>query len=216
MKVDKLALKTKLRSHLFYGWLFTHPTAIVDDNVIIGNETKVWCFSHILKFTEIGNHCNIGQNVVIGPFVSIGDLCKIQNNVSLYKGVTLEDGVFVGPSVVFTNILNPRSFINKMNEVKKTIIRSGATIGANATIVCGNTIGEYALVGAGSVVTRDVPPHALVIGNPARIVGYVCECGERLEFFDSKEDMIGHCYSTRPNVKECIGKCPKCKKRFNL
>jgi len=182
--------------------VFIHPTAIVDDNVIIGNETKIWCFSHILNFSEIGNKCNIGQNVVIGPYVSIGSLCKIQNNVSIYTGVKLEDGVFIGPSVVFTNVLNPRSFINRMNETKPTLVKKGASIGANATIVCGNTIGEYALVGAGS--------------DPARIVGYVCECGEKLEFFYSYKDVIAHCYSTKPNVEECIGRCPKCKKQFNF
>jgi len=182
--------------------VFVHPTAIIDDNVIIGNGTKVWCFSHILKYSEIGNHCNIGQNVVIGPHVSIGNLCKIQNNVSIYEGVELEDGVFIGPSVVFTNIINPRAFINKMDEIKKTKILQGATVGANATIICGNTIGRYALIGAGSVVTKDVPDHALVVGNSARIVGYVCECGEKLELVGSNQKIIGY--------------CSKCKKQFKL
>lgn len=196
--------------------IFIHPTAIIDDNVLIGDGTKVWCFSHILQFCEIGSQCNIGQNVVIGPSVSIGDLCKIQNNVSLYKGVRLEDGVFIGPSVVFTNVLRPRAFINRMSEFKQTLIQRGASIGANATIVCGNDIGKYALIGAGTVVTKPVPDHALVIGNPGRIVGYVCECGERLEMFDSQEAVIGHCYSTSPNTSDCIGVCPKCKKQFKF
>jgi len=196
--------------------VFIHPTAIVDDNVMIGSGTKIWCYSHILGFTEIGNQCTIGQNASIGPFVSVGHLCKIQNNVSVYKGVTLGDGVFIGPSVVFTNVLRPRSFINRMDEIKQTVVRKGASIGANATIVCGNIIGRYSMIGAGSVVTKSVPDYALIVGNPGRIVGYVCECGERLDMFDSQEAVIGHCYSTSPNTKDCIGVCPKCKKQFKF
>ena len=160
--------------------VFIHPTAEVDDNVSIGAATKVWHFSHVLSGSVIGERCNIGQNVVIGPGVNIGNNCKIQNNVSVYKGVTLEDGVFCGPSMVFTNVFNPRAEIKKMDQVKPTLVRRGATIGANATIVCGTTIGRYAFVGAGAVVTKDAPDYALMVGNPARRSGWVCECGEKL------------------------------------
>ena len=160
---------------------FVHPRAVVDDNVMIGKGTKIWHFSHILSESHIGEKCNIGQNVVIGPDVTIGNQCKIQNNVSVYKGVTLEDGVFCGPSMVFTNIFNPRAEISKMDQVRPTIVKKGATIGANATIVCGHTIGQYAFVGAGAVVTRDVPDHALMVGNPAKQMGWACICGERLK-----------------------------------
>jgi UDP-2-acetamido-3-amino-2,3-dideoxy-glucuronate N-acetyltransferase len=157
-----------------------HETAILDENVNIGAHTKIWHFSHILAGCRIDRHCNIGQNVVIGPEVTIGRNCKIQNNVSIYKGVTLEDDVFCGPSMVFTNVYNPRSEIAKMDELRPTLVKKGATIGANATIVCGNSIGRYAFVGAGAVITKDIPDHALVVGNPARQIGWVCKCGERL------------------------------------
>jgi UDP-2-acetamido-3-amino-2,3-dideoxy-glucuronate N-acetyltransferase len=160
---------------------FAHPTAIVDDKVEIGEKTKIWHFSHILSGSKIGDNCNIGQNVVIGPDAIIGNKCKIQNNVSVYKGVTLEDGVFCGPSMVFTNIYNPRAEIGKMDQVRPTLIKKGATLGANCTIVCGHTIGQYAFIGAGAVVTKDVPDHALMVGNPARQIGYMCICGERLD-----------------------------------
>jgi len=160
--------------------IFIHPTAVVDAGVAIGKGTKIWHFSHILSGSTVGEGCNIGQNVVIGPDVAVGARCKIQNNVSVYKGVTLEEGVFCGPAMVFTNIYNPRAEIPKMDQVRPTIVRRGATLGANCTIVCGVTIGRYAFVGAGAVVTRDVPDHALVVGNPARRIGYMCECGERL------------------------------------
>ncbi|MFA6412078.1 MAG: Gfo/Idh/MocA family oxidoreductase [Syntrophales bacterium] len=159
---------------------FVHETAIIDDGVRIGKGVKIWHFSHVLSGTTIGEHCNIGQNVVIGPDVDVGDLCKIQNNVSVYKGVTLEDGVFCGPSMVFTNIYNPRAEISKMDQVRPTLVKKGATLGANCTIVCGHTIGKYAFVGAGAVITKDVPNHALMIGNPAKICGWMCECGEKL------------------------------------
>ena len=160
---------------------FVHPSAIIDDNVTIGKGTKIWHFSHILSGSKIGENCNIGQNVVIGPDVTIGNKCKIQNNVSVYRGVTLEDGVFCGPSMVFTNIYNPRAEIGKMDQVRSTLVKKGATLGANCTIVCGHTIGRYAFVGAGAVVTKDVPDHALMVGNPARQLGWMCECGERLD-----------------------------------
>jgi UDP-2-acetamido-3-amino-2,3-dideoxy-glucuronate N-acetyltransferase len=158
-----------------------HESAVIDEEVSIGEGTKVWHFSHILSGSAIGRNCNIGQNVVIGPDVTIGDGCKIQNNVSVYKGVTLEDGVFCGPSMVFTNVFNPRAHIRRMDELRPTLVRKGATIGANATIVCGVTIGRYAFVGAGAVVTRNVLDHALMAGNPARRIGWVCACGEKLD-----------------------------------
>ncbi len=160
---------------------FAHPTAIVDDHVSIGVGTKIWHFSHILSGSVIGERCTIGQNVVIGPDVHIGSGCKIQNNVSVYKGVILEDDVFCGPSMVFTNVYNPRAHIRRMDELRSTVVRKGATFGANCTIVCGHTIGRYALVGAGAVVVKDVPDHALMVGNPARQIGWICECGTRLE-----------------------------------
>ena len=159
---------------------FIHESSVVDDNCQIGEGTKIWHFSHVLGNTQIGRNCNIGQNVSIGPDVVIGKGCKIQNNVSVYKGVTLEDGVFCGPSMVFTNIINPRAEIRKMDQVRATLVKQGVTIGANATIICGYTLGRYAFVGAGSVVTRSVKNHALVAGNPARQVGWACHCGERL------------------------------------
>lgn len=160
---------------------FAHETAIIDGNVTIGSGTKVWHFYHILSGSKIGNNCNIGQNVVIGPDAIIGNKCKIQNNVSVYKGVTLEDGVFCGPSMVFTNIYNPRAEIGKMDQVRPTLVKRGATLGANCTIVCGHTIGRNAFIGAGTVVTKDVPDHALMVGNPARQIGWMCVCGEKLD-----------------------------------
>ena len=159
---------------------FMHESAYIDDSVEIGAGTKIWHFSHILSGSRIGENCTIGQNVVIGPDVTIGKNCKIQNNVSVYKGVTLEDGVFCGPSMVFTNIYNPRAEIRKMDQVRPTLVQKGATIGANATIICGITIGRYAFIGAGAVVTDNVSDHALIVGNPGKHIGWVCECGERL------------------------------------
>ena len=163
---------------------FAHESAFLDEDVEIGEGTKIWHVSHILKNSRIGKKCNIGQNVVIGPNVSIGDHVKIQNNVSVYEGVMLEDGVFCGPSMVFTNIINPRSEVPRMHELKHTLVRRGASLGANCTIVCGITIGQYAFVGAGAVVTKDVPDYSLVVGTPARVVGWVCSCGEKLKFAD--------------------------------
>ena len=160
---------------------FVHESAVVDENVSIGEGTKVWHFSHVLSGSVVGRDCNIGQNVVIGPDVTVGKGCKIQNNVSVYKGVTLEDEVFCGPSMVFTNVFNPRAHIKRMDELRPTLVRQGSTLGANCTIVCGVTIGRYALVGAGAVVTKNVLDHALMAGNPARRIGWVCACGEKLE-----------------------------------
>ncbi len=160
---------------------FAHETAIIDPSVSIGAGTNIWHFSHVLTHSVIGEKCNIGQNVVIGPDVTIGNGCKIQNNVSVYKGITLEDGVFCGPSMVFTNIYNPRAEIRKMDQIRETVVRHGATIGANATIVCGVTLGRYCFIGAGAVVLYDVPDHGLVVGNPARRIGWACQCGERLK-----------------------------------
>jgi UDP-2-acetamido-3-amino-2,3-dideoxy-glucuronate N-acetyltransferase len=161
---------------------FVHESAYIDDGVEIGEGTKIWHFSHILKGSKIGKNCIIGQNVVIGPDVTIGNRCKIQNNVSVYKGVTLEDEVFCGPSCVFTNVYNPRAFIERKHEFKNTLVKRGATIGANATIVCGVTIGRYAMIGAGAVVKSDVPDYAIVVGVPARQVGWTCKCGTTLNF----------------------------------
>ena len=159
---------------------FAHETSVIDEDCEIGKGTKIWHFSHIMPGSKVGERCNIGQNVAIGPDVTIGNGCKIQNNVSVYKGVTLEDGVFCGPSMVFTNVYNPRAEISKMDAVMPILVKRGATIGANATIICGHTIGRYAFIGAGAVVTKDVLDHALVLGNPAKQVGWVCECGEHL------------------------------------
>jgi UDP-2-acetamido-3-amino-2,3-dideoxy-glucuronate N-acetyltransferase len=160
---------------------FVHESSYIDDQVQIGEGTKVWHFCHVLKGSKIGQNCIIGQNCMIGPNVAIGNRCKLQNNVSLYPGVTLEDEVFCGPSCVFTNVYNPRAFIERKHEFRQTMVKRGATIGANATIVCGATIGKYALVGAGAVVKKDVPDHAVVAGVPARQVGWACKCGTTLE-----------------------------------
>jgi UDP-2-acetamido-3-amino-2,3-dideoxy-glucuronate N-acetyltransferase len=159
---------------------FVHESSYVDDGVTIGAGTRIWHFCHVLSGVAIGERCSFGQNVVIGPRVTIGNGVKVQNNVSIYEGVTLEDDVFCGPSMVFTNVVNPRSAIVRKDEYRPTLVRRGASIGANATIVCGATIGRYAFVGAGAVVTRDVPDFALVVGNPARRTGWMCRCGVKL------------------------------------
>lgn len=161
---------------------FAHETAIIDGDCIIGDGTKIWHFSHIMSNCTIGERCNIGQNVVVSPDVVLGSNVKIQNNVSIYTGVICEDDVFLGPSMVFTNVINPRSAVNRKNEYAKTVVKKGASIGANATIVCGHDIGRYAFVGAGAVVTKNVPDFALVVGNPARQMGWVSEYGHRLTF----------------------------------
>lgn len=161
---------------------FAHETAVVDEGCNIGEGTKIWHFSHIMPNCTIGEGCNIGQNVVVSPGVILGKNVKIQNNVSIYTGVICEDDVFLGPSMVFTNVINPRSAVNRKEEYAKTIVRKGASIGANATIVCGHDIGKFAFIGAGAVVTKHVPDYALVVGNPARQMGWMSEFGERLEF----------------------------------
>ena len=175
-----------------------HESSFIDDNVEIGDGTKIWHFCHILNNSKIGRNCRIGQNVVIGPEVSIASNVKIQNNVSIYKGVILEDDVFCGPSCVFTNVLNPRSTIPRMGELQETVVKKGATIGANATIVCGNNIGRFAFIGAGAVVTKEVPDYALVYGNPAGIKGWMCECANRIE------------------VSGDMGTCKACGKKYTV
>lgn len=161
---------------------FSHPTAVIDDGCVIGSGTKIWHFSHIMPDCVLGENCNIGQNVVISPKVILGRNVKVQNNVSIYTGVECEDDVFLGPSMVFTNVINPRSAINRRNEYARTLVKKGASIGANATIVCGHDIGRYAFIGAGAVVTKNVPDYALVIGNPARQTGWMSEYGHKLKF----------------------------------
>jgi UDP-2-acetamido-3-amino-2,3-dideoxy-glucuronate N-acetyltransferase len=160
--------------------VFVHESSYVDEGCEIGAGTKVWHFSHVMPRCRIGRHCNIGQNVVVSPEVVIGDNVKIQNNVSIYTGVVLEDDVFCGPSMVFTNVVNPRSHVSRKDEYRRTLVKRGASLGANCTVVCGHTIGAYAFVGAGAVITKDVPDFALVIGNPARISGWMCRCGVKL------------------------------------
>ncbi len=161
---------------------FAHETAVIDEGAVIGKGTKIWHFSHIMSNCTIGNNCNIGQNVVVSPQVVLGSNVKVQNNVSIYTGVICEDDVFLGPSMVFTNVINPRSAIKRQDQYLETIVKKGASIGANATIVCGNDIGEYAFVGAGAVVTKEVLPYALVVGNPSKQIGWISEYGHRLSF----------------------------------
>ncbi|MFH0892961.1 MAG: DapH/DapD/GlmU-related protein [Bacteroidota bacterium] len=164
---------------------FAHESAIIDENCLIGKGTKIWHFSHIMPNCILGENCNIGQNVVVSPGVVLGDNVKVQNNVSIYTGVICEDDVFLGPSMVFTNIVNPRSAVVRKGSYAKTLVKKGASIGANATVVCGHNIGEYAFIGAGAVVTKDVPAYALVVGNPARHSGWMSEFGHRLKFDES-------------------------------
>jgi UDP-2-acetamido-3-amino-2,3-dideoxy-glucuronate N-acetyltransferase len=163
---------------------FAHPTAVIDPGCTIGPGSKIWHFCHLMPGCVLGSNCILGQNVMVGSGVRVGNGVKVQNNVSLYTGVTLEDDVFVGPSAVFTNVINPRSFVERKNEFRETVVHRGATVGANSTIVCGVRIGAYALVGAGAVVTRDVPAYALVTGMPARVMGWVSRFGHRLDFDD--------------------------------
>lgn len=161
---------------------FVHESSILDDDVNIGSNTKIWHFSHVLSGSTIGENCSFGQNCVVGPNVQIGSGVKVQNNVSIYEGVEIQDSVFLGPSMVFTNVVNPRSFITRKEEFKKTLLKKGCSIGANATIICGNTIGKYALIGAGSLITKDIKNFALVVGVPAKQIGWVSMAGNRLEF----------------------------------
>ena len=175
---------------------YVHPSSFVDEGAIVGKGTKVWHFCHVLPGAVIGERCNIGQNCVIMPNVKLGDNVKMQNNVSVYEGVELEDDVFCGPSMVFTNVGTPRSHVNRRGEYERTLVKKGASIGANATIVCGNSLGRYSFVGAGSVVTKDVKDYALVVGNPARQIGWMCECGERLK------------------VTQGQGTCARCQKAY--
>lgn len=177
---------------------FAHKTAVIDDGCQIGENTKIWHFSHIMPNCIIGKNCNIGQNVVVSPEVVLGNNVKVQNNVSLYTGVICQDDVFLGPSMVFTNVINPRSAINRKKEFMKTIVKKGASIGANATIICGNNIGEYAFVGAGSVVTKEVLPYALVVGNPSKQIGWVSRYGHRLNF---NYNNIAHCPESEEKYK---------------
>lgn len=166
---------------------FAHESTYIDKNVTIGEETKIWHFSHILSGSIIGKQCSFGQNCVVGPNVTIGDGVKVQNNVSIYEGVEIEDDVFLGPSCVFTNVINPRAFIVRREEFKKTLLKQGCSIGANATIICGITIGEYALIGSGAVINKDVKPYALMVGVPARQIGWVSRAGNTLAFNENNE-----------------------------
>lgn len=177
---------------------FAHETAIIDAGCNIGNETKIWHFSHIMSSAKIGKNCNIGQNVVISPDVILGKNVKVQNNVSVYSGVICEDDVFLGPAMVFTNVINPRSAVNRRGEYSKTIVRKGASIGANATIVCGNNIGQFAFIGAGAVVVKEVLPYALVVGNPAKQIGWVSEYCHKLNF---NENDIAICQESKQQYK---------------
>jgi UDP-2-acetamido-3-amino-2,3-dideoxy-glucuronate N-acetyltransferase len=171
-----------------------HETTVIDDGCDIGNGTRIWHFSHIMSNCKIGENCNIGQNVVVSPEVILGNNVKVQNNVSIYTGVVCEDDVFLGPSMVFTNVINPRSAVNRRGQYSKTIVKKGASIGANATIVCGNDIGEFAFIGAGAVVVKEVLPYALVVGNPSKQIGWISEFGHRLNF---NEDGIAECLESK-------------------
>lgn len=178
---------------------FAHETAVIDAGCVIGDGTKIWHFSHIMNGSKIGKSCNIGQNVVVSPNVVLGDNVKVQNNVSIYTGVICEDDVFLGPSMVFTNVINPRSAVNRKSEYAKTIVNKGVSIGANATIVCGIILGEYSFIGAGAVVVKDIKPYALVVGNPARHIGWMSQFGHRLHFNNNG-----------------IAICPKSNKKYKL
>ena len=178
---------------------FAHPTAVIDEGCTVGNNTKIWHFSHLMQGCTLGNNCNLGQNVVVSPDVHLGNNVKVQNNVSIYTGVICEDDVFLGPSMVFTNVINPRSAVNRRGQYTETLVKRGASIGANATIVCGNDIGNYAFIGAGAVVTKAVLDYALVVGNPSKQIGWVSEFGHRLEFNE-----------------KCIAICPESHQTYKL
>jgi UDP-2-acetamido-3-amino-2,3-dideoxy-glucuronate N-acetyltransferase len=185
---------------------FVHPSSYVDEGAVIGPGTKIWHFCHVMPGAKIGERCNIGQNCVIMPGTRLGNNCKLQNNVSIYQGVELEDDVFCGPSMVFTNVSKPRSHVNRRGEYERTLVRRGASIGANATVVCGVTLGRYSFVGAGAVVTSDVKDHALVVGNPARQIGWMCACGERLGLKEGR-GVCGRCgaaYRERDGQLEAV------------
>lgn len=187
---------------------FVHPSAIVDEGCEIDDGVKIWHFSHIMGGCKIGEGCNLGQNVVVSPKVVLGKNVRVQNNVSIYEGVICEDDVFLGPSMVFTNVINPRSAVSRKHEYKRTLVRKGATIGANATVVCGNEIGEYAFIGAGAVITKPVAPYALVVGNPAKQIGWMSEYGQRLRFTDEGKAVCpesGAVYELANNYVNKIG-----------
>ena len=204
---DLLKSVTRVSKSANVAGVYVHESSYVDESAVIGSGTKIWHFSHILSNSIIGKSCVIGQNVSIGPNVVIGNKCKIQNNVSIYKGVILEDEVFCGPSCVFTNVYNPRAFIERKNEFRPIIVKKGATIGANSTIVCGTTIGTYAFVGAGAVVKNDVPANALVVGVPARQIGWVCRCGVSLKQVKNNKPICSSCgkkYKISKNKLEIV------------
>jgi len=185
---------------------FVHESSYVDEPSEIGEGTKIWHFSHVMAGSTIGRACNIGQNVVISPQVRIGDNVKIQNNVSVYTGVELEDDVFCGPSMVFTNVTNPRSHVSRKDEYRRTLVKRGASIGANVTVVCGHTIGRYAFIGAGAVVTHDVPDYAMVVGNPGRVVGWMCQCGVKLELArDASGNQLATCSACGATYQKADG-----------
>lgn len=172
---------------------FVHESSFLDDGAVVGPGTNIWHYCHIMAEAEIGNNCNLGQNTFVASHVEIGNNVKIQNNVSIYEGVILEDDVFLGPSMVFTNVKNPRSHVNRRGEYLSTLVKKGATIGANATVVCGVTLGRYSFIGAGAVVTKDVPDHGLVMGNPGRLRGWMCQCGEKLKFSEYQKKGMAEC-----------------------
>ena len=181
---------------------FVHESSLIDDRVSIGAGTKIWHFCHVMSDSSIGSNCVLGQNVFVASQVEIGSNVKIQNNVSIYEGVILEDDVFLGPSMVFTNIINPRSQINRRDEYQTTLVKKGASIGANATIICGITLGKYAFIGAGAVVTKDVPDFGLVYGNPGQLQGWICHCGEKLSFPGMKPDEMTTCQACQTSYQK--------------
>lgn len=185
---------------------FAHETAVIDENCSIGKGTKIWHFSHIMPHCIIGESCNIGQNVVVSPQVTLGNNVKVQNNVSIYTGVICEDDVFLGPSMVFTNVINPRSAIIRKDEYLQTIVKKGASIGANSTIICGNNIGEYAMIGAGAVVTKEIKPYALVVGNPSKQIGWMSEYGHRLHFDDAGKAVCQESQQVYQLKNDCVTK----------